>query len=117
MLDTALDLGISEWDYWSMTLAEALRAIESKKRVYKLQAQEKASYDYILADMIGRSIARLYSSSAKLPSIAEMYPTLFDGEEIEERRREKLAELSALRFKQFVENHNTKFKEVANKDE
>lgn len=117
MLDTALDLGISEWDYWSMTLGEVLRAIESKKRMYKLQAQEKASYDYILADMIGRSIARLYSSSAKMPSIDEMYPTLFDSEEIQAKRQEKLAELSALRFRQFVASHNNKLKEVANKDE
>ena len=54
-----------------MTLAELIRAIESKKRVEKEKAKEKASFDYILADMIGRSVSRIYSSAATLPTLAE----------------------------------------------
>ena len=97
-----------------MTLAELERAIDSKKRVYKQQAQEKASYDYILADLIGKSISRIYSSSNEYPSIERVYPTLFDTEQIEEARAEKQAELSAIRFKQFADSFNSRFdKEVA----
>lgn len=109
-LENALDYGITESDFWSMTLAEIERAIASRKRVMKLQAQERASFDYILADLIGRSVGRIYSSSTKLPDIAAVYPSLFDTKEIEDKRAEKQAELSALRFKQFADSFNKKFK-------
>ena len=105
-LDNALDYGISEHDFWDMTIAELTRAIASKKRIQKQQAQEKASFDYILADLIGRSISRLYSSSVTVPEIAEVYPSLFDSEEIEEKKQEKRDELSILRFKQFAQTYN-----------
>jgi hypothetical protein len=97
-----------------MTPGEVMRFLESKKRVQKIQAQEKASFDYILADLIGRSVARIHSSSAKMPSIAEAYPTLFDSDAIAEKLQEKKDELSILRFKQFTQSFNKKFdKEVS----
>lgn len=99
-----------------MTLAELTRLIESKKRIQKLKNQEKASFDYILADLIGRSIARIQSSSVNLPHIAEVYPSLFDNKEIEEKRQSAKNELSALRFKQFANSFNKKFKEVAKEE-
>lgn len=116
-LNIALDYGIAEADFWSMTIAELERAIESKIRIKKTEAQERASYDYILADLIGKSISRLYSSSAKMPDIATVYPTLFDSEEVEEQKKIKRAELSALRFKQFAQSYNNKYKEVAKPNE
>ena len=99
-----------------MTIAELTRAIASKKRIQKQQAQEKASFDYILADLIGRSISRLYSSSATVPEIAEVYPSLFDSKEIEEEKQEKRDELSILRFKQFAQSYNKKFKKEVGKE-
>ena len=95
-----------------MTIAELKRAIEAKKRSQKREAEEKASYDYILADLIGRSIARIYNSSAKMPGIATVYPSLFNSAELEEQRAAKQAELSAARFKQFANFHNQKYKGV-----
>ena len=86
--------------------------MESKKRMAKVRAQEKASFDYILADLIGRSMARIYNSSNTYPEISTAYPTLFDSKEIEEQKQAKLAELSALRFKQFASSYNQKFKEA-----
>lgn len=115
-LDNALDYGISEHDFWDMTIAELTRAIASKKRIQKQQAQEKASFDYILADLIGRSISRLYSSSTTVPEIAEVYPSLFDSKEIEEKKQEKRDELSILRFKQFALSYNKKFKKEVGKE-
>ena len=99
-----------------MTLAELIRAIESKKRVEKEKAKEKASFDYILADMIGRSVSRIYSSAATLPTLAEVYPTLFDSEEIEEKKQAQKDELSALRFKQFANSFNKRIKKEVGKD-
>ena len=99
-----------------MTIAELDRLIESKKRIQKREQQDKASFDYILADLIGRSVARLYSSSARMPEISAAYPTLFDSEEIQEKKQEKKNELSALRFKQFAQAYNKKFNKEVGKE-
>lgn len=110
-----MDYGLSEFDFWNMTLAEIMRYIDSKKRIQKLEQQEKASFDYILADLIGKSIARIYSSSNQMPQIAEAYPSLFVTEEIEEKIQEKKDELSVLRFKQFAQSYNKRYEEEGKK--
>jgi hypothetical protein len=96
-----------------MTIAELERAIDSKKRIQKEQAQERATFDYIQAELIGKSISRIYSSANNMPSIEEVYPSLFDAELIQEQKAEKQAELSAIRFKQFANAFNERFKEEA----
>ena len=111
-LENALDIGIKEQDFWFMTCGEVARAIESHNRCYKAESREKACYDYVLADLIGRSIARLHSSSAKMPELYECYPSLFDSREIQEQKAEKQAELSAIRFRQFANSHNKRFEEA-----
>lgn len=92
-----------------MTVGEVKRAFDSYVRVKTREDREKASYDYILSDLIARSMARLYSSSATIPDISEVYPTLFDSKEIQEKKIEQKAEISALRFKQFAQSFNQKF--------
>lgn len=99
-----------------MTIGEIERYVASRIRVKKIEAQEKASYDYILAELMGRSMARLYSSSSKFPPIEEVYPTLFDSKVAEEKKKEKKMEASAIRFKQFADSYNQKYKEVANNE-
>lgn len=93
-----------------MTFSELTRALSSKQRLLKQQAQERASYDYILADLVGRSVGRFFSSSNKFPEVAEAYPNLFNTEQIEEAKAQKQAELNIARFKQFADNHNKNFK-------
>lgn len=92
-----------------MTIAELRRAIESKKRLQEITLKEKATFDYIQADLIGRSLARIYSSSNKMPTLAEAYPSLFNAEEIAEKIQERKQELSVLRFKQFAQSYNKNF--------
>lgn len=104
-LNAALDCGISEAAYWDMTIAELCRAVESRNRVRKEEEREKAMFDYILANAIGQSVARIYSSSCKMPRIYELYPSLFD----EEQEQQTIDELSSMRFRQFVEAHNKKY--------
>lgn len=97
-----------------MTIGELQRAFASHERREKLRAQEKATFDYTLADLIGRSVSRIYNSANHMPDISEVFPTLFDSQELKQKRQEKQAELSALRFKQFAQSFNQKFnKEVA----
>jgi hypothetical protein len=116
-LECALDYGISEADFWEMSIAELERAVRSRRRNEKARAQEKASFDYILADLVGKSIARIYSSSNNIPEIAEVYPSLFDTQEVAEKKQEKKMELSALRFKQFAQSYNNRFNKVVAKEE
>ena len=103
-----------------MTPGELTRALESKQRVERIQAKERAYFDYTLADLIGWSFARTQHAANKMPDIMEAYPTLFDEEdrskqELERQKQEKTDELSVLRFKLFVNAHNKKFnKEAAN---
>ena len=122
MLNNALDIGITEFDFWNMTIAEIDRLTESKIRQQQIQAKEKASFDYILASLIGRAFATSMSKDAEFPEIYEVYPTIFheeNKERISKKEREKqeiLSELSALRFKQFAQSYNKRFEEVASKE-
>ena len=98
-----------------MTLAEIYRALESKARVMEREQKLRAYSDYTLADLIGRSVARIHSSSNKFPTLAEAYPALFDTQEEQERNQQQKDELSAIRFRQFAQFHNKNFTtEVAN---
>ena len=115
-MDNALDCGITESEYWGMTIAELIRAIDSYNRRYRIHERQKAAFDYLLADAIGRSVARIYSSSNKMPKLYELYPALFNSEEIKEQEQARRDELSVLRFKQFAQAHNDKFKGAASKE-
>lgn len=99
-----------------MTLGEVKRAIESKLRVDKIRAKERATFDYILAELIGVSVGRFMSGSSDYPSLEQVYPSLFTDETKakESERQAKRDELSALRFKQFAQSYNERHtKEVA----
>lgn len=100
-----------------MSIEEIEREITIYVKKEKLRLQEKATFDYKLADLIGKSISRLYSSSAKMPELNEAYPTIFEAEKIQEQRQAKKAELSALRFKLFADSYNKRFEEVSNRNE
>jgi hypothetical protein len=115
-LENSLDAGISEADFWSMTLAEIERAIASKQRLLKMQAKERATFDYILAALIANGVGSALGGGEGLPDIREVYPTLFvdEIEEAKQEKQKKIDELSALRFRQYANFHNEKInKEVA----
>jgi hypothetical protein len=99
-----------------MTPLEVSRAIHSKNRVRKIEAQERASYDYILASLIVKGVSITLGSKERFPSIHEAYSGLFDDvvEEQQEAIRNKKMNISALRFRQFAQtyNNNLKNKEV-----
>lgn len=117
-LEIALDYGLSEKEFWTMTYAELERFAMSRKRVIENQERKQASFDYILADLIGRSVARIYSSSNKMPPLSEAYPSLFSSEEENKAIQKKKDELSALRFIQFAQSFNKNYRKgAAIKDE
>ena len=116
-LESALDYGIAERDFWEMSIAELIRAVESAKRRRRDRERENAARDYILADLIGRSVSRIYNSANTMPAISEVYPALFATEEVNEKAQERQDELSAARFKQFADNFNKRFTKEVGKSE
>ena len=93
-----------------MTISEITRMAKSKQRTTITASKERALFDYLLADLIGKSVSRIYSNSAKMPELYEVYPSLFEQEDIEEKKQEQRDTLSALRFKQFAQSYNKRFK-------
>ena len=73
-----------------MTLGELERAMASKRRIEKSRIKEKASFDYILAELIGRSVARIYSKDSKFPEIYDAYPSLFEKEVMEVQEKDTI---------------------------
>ena len=93
-----------------MTISEITRMAKSKQRTTITESKERAVFDYLLADLIGKSVSRIYSNSARMPELYEVYPSLFEQEDIEEKKQEQRDNLSALRFKQFAQSYNKRFK-------
>ena len=95
-----------------MTPGEVTRAIESRNRIIKIEAQEKATYDYIQAQLIIKGVSICLGDKTAFPSLHDAYPGIF-AEVIEEQKQkaeEQKLQLSALRFKQFAQSYNDRFK-------
>lgn len=113
MLSTCLDAGIKEIEFWEMTPAELMRAVESKNRVEKVKVQERATFDYILAELMVSGFSCVMSGKGTFPSIAEVYPSIF-GEVVkaeEEKIQKQKDNLSTLRFLQFAQSYNERHKD------
>ena len=95
-----------------MTPGEVVRAIESKNRVIKIEAKEKATYDYIQATLIVKGVSICLGDKSSFPSLQEAYPGMFEdmAQEQEQKIREQKMSLSALRFRQFAQSYNEQFK-------
>ncbi len=115
MLDNALEGGLSEHEFWNMTIGELDRFKDSKKRQEEHRRKERATMDYALALLIGRAVAGS-SEENPFPELYEVYPTLFfeEHKRREETEADRRTELSALRFIQFAESFNSKFDKEAN---
>lgn len=108
---SALDYGLSELDFWDMTPGEVVRYVNSRIKVKRIEAQEKASYDYILANLIVKGVGITLGSKETMPQVQDVYPGIFDDviKEQEEKRQQQKAQLSALRFRQFAQSYNKNY--------
>lgn len=105
-LGNFLDMGLTEFQFWDMTVAELNRYADSYQRVQKKKAQERAFADYRLADLIGYSMARLYSNEAKYPEIYDVYPAIFDRDAIEEAREKERNQKTDAWLREFAKSFN-----------
>lgn len=115
LLQPAINVGLSELDFWNMTKAEIERYVEGA--IWRMRSQ--AQFDYCLADLIGISVARVMSDDVEYPPIEKIYPTLFD-DVVKEQKRQQEEELrmvdSTNRFMEFALKHNARIREgVENK--
>lgn len=110
LLQPAINLGLEEEKFWEMTIAEINRYTEGA--VWRIKS--KAQFDYMLADLIGVSVARIASKEAQFPSIEKVYPNLFEEEMAEIRKKEaeeeEMITNSKNRFLEFALKHNAKMK-------
>jgi hypothetical protein len=116
MLENALDYGISEHDFWNMTIGELERKAASCKRLDKHKLKEKATFDYTLAMLIGRAFGA--DEQHPFPDLFDVYPELFkdDIKKREEEESARKAQLSAIRFIQFAQSFNAKYDKEANNE-
>lgn len=100
-------MGLNEFDFWNMTVAEVERYLNGAVWRHKTQAQ----FDYTLATLIGRAVSCVVSGG-EMATLEEAYPSLFDApnqeEEKEEREKEKRITNSVNRFLAFAKQHNAK---------
>jgi hypothetical protein len=110
---------LKEFDFWDMTIAEVVRHIETHNKIKKIESQEKASYDYILASLIVKGFNITMGGKDTYPRIEEAYSGLFDDikAEQEEKITQRNIELSVLRFKQFAQSYNNKKNKVVASNE
>lgn len=119
LLDNALDCGITELDFWNMTPGEVIRQAESKAKMRKLESQERASYDYVLASLIIKGVSITMGSKEEYPTLEKAYPGLFDdlAKQKEDKIQEQKMNLSALRFRQFAQSYNKRYMDGGAKDD
>ena len=93
-----------------MTIAEVMRFEEGAM----WRMKQKAQFDYILANLIGISCARIMSKDVKYPAFNEAY-NFNDNEHQEEEENEQIAQDIATqninRFLEFAMRHNARMKE------
>lgn len=119
LLDNALDCGITELDFWNMTPGEVVRQAESRAKMRKLESQERASYDYVLASLIIKGVSITMGSKEEYPTLEKAYPGLFDdlAKQKEDKIQEQKMNLSALRFRQFAQSYNKRYMDGGAKDD
>lgn len=93
-----------------MSIGEVARRVKSYERTYRRKLKDKASFDWILGNLIGISVGRCLSSDDTYPELYEVYPTIFDNNEIEELKQKEQDERSVANFLAFATAHNLRNK-------
>lgn len=109
-----LELGLTESQFNSMTLAEVKRYIDTYEKKRTRELKEQAMIEYITCDLMATSIGRLLSKDVKYPTFIDAFSNLFTKEEIEQFEEEQARqkrEATIERLKAMAQAHNERFKE------
>lgn len=109
LLQQCMSIDMREEDFYNSTLAQVTRYVESYNKQQEAQLQEKAFFDYQLANLIGLSVARLLSKDAKYPTFEKAYPFINNAQpkEVDE---EWEMEVQHNKLREWAEQMNKKFK-------
>ena len=106
-----LMIGMTHVQFWEATYGEIIDLLNAHNKNKKEELQQEASMNYQLANLIGVSVGRLMDKKAKMPSLEEAYPTLFEKKE--EKTKEPPQQdwrIFKARMMQYAGAHNNKQK-------
>ena len=129
LLEQCMSLGMTEKDFYDSTFKQVKRYAESYASREKIRMQEQAFFDYQLANIIGTSVARLFSSNVEYPSIEQFYPGIFDNTNNKETSstnsavgadgftaEERAIEINRIKMMEWAEQQNAKRKKQAKQE-
>ena len=109
LLEQCMSIGMREEDFYNSTIKQITRYVESYNKQQENQLQEKAFFDYQLANLIGMSVARLLSKDAKYPTFEKAYPFINKDAKTEVDEEWEM-EVQHNRLREWAEQINKKFK-------
>lgn len=106
-----MSIGMREEEFYKSTLAQVTRYVEAYNKQQQSELQEKAYFDYQLANLIGISVLRLLSKDAKYPEFKKAYPFIGKGtqEKVDEQWK---MEVQRIKLREWAEQMNKKFNVV-----
>lgn len=108
LLEKCMSIGMREEEFYHSTLAQVTRYVESYNKQQENQLQEKAYFDYQLANLIGMSLSRLLNKNAKYPEFRKAYPFIKSDTE-KEVDEEWEMEKQHIKLMEWAEQMNKKF--------
>lgn len=110
-------MGYSPSLFWDSSILEIYDLMESYNRRQKLKQEEKEAelkinivLNSVLARQIGEYVACLFSEEARVTSINELFPTLFEDEKEDKKKIEQDMALYKAKMEAFAFRHNSNFK-------
>lgn len=109
---SALEVGISHFDFWDMTFGEVIETIKAYQKRKKEELKERAMMDFKLSQCIGIQVACILSDKNKPREFMEIYDFLYSDEEKEEivakqqEEKEIQAMMNMANFYNSVRNNN-----------
>lgn len=112
LLDASLKIGLSEFDFWEMTIGEVDRFIESYNWRKSQQEKQNAFLVYSTANLIGMKMADVLNGTNNMPEVYDVFPDIFPEEQAkrEEEEQNRKEEETRLKFLQFATHFNNKLK-------
>lgn len=116
-----LDIGISPSDFWNYSIGEIYDLLESYNRKMQIETEKeeadlkiKIILNSTLARWIGENVACLLDKNAKVTTISEVFPSLFQSEEESVEESKVDMELYKAKMDDYMFRHNSRMKKGEN---
>lgn len=109
LLEKCMSIGMREEDFYNSTLSQVTRYVNAHNQQQENELQEKAYFDYQLANLIGMSVARLLSKDAKYPKFEKAYPFVNKETQSKEVDEEWEMEVHHHKLLEWAEQMNKKY--------